>query len=111
MVNMSANSLQVVIGLTNDTEAVINNTPGTTLIPGTNLFGTVDVSEWRQKFRHPALSAFGPLFNVIIIGFYYYSKLLTIISSSVLHNFQCGANTQRNYRSFGTNVPFHPSCS
>jgi hypothetical protein len=59
--NTSINSLQLVVGLHADTRKVIKTTTGITLIPGTNLFGTL-TWDYRQVLNSP-LSAFG-LFDV-----------------------------------------------
>jgi hypothetical protein len=62
MNNMTFNSLQIMIDLNNDTRKMIGRTTGTTLIPGTNLFGTMTWDN-RQVLKNPSLSTFG-LFNV-----------------------------------------------
>jgi hypothetical protein len=79
--DMSFNSLQIMVGLNNDTQKVIERTRGTTLIPGTNLFGTV-TWDYRQVLKKPSLSAFG-LFNVSDIGslstFFYSLEIILVI--------------------------------
>ena len=55
-------SAQLMIGLTNDTDMVMRVTCPTILIPGVNLFGTVDFFIW-QTVTSSVLAAFG-LFDV-----------------------------------------------
>lgn len=55
-------SVQLMVGLTNDTDVVIRATCPTILIPGVNLFGTVDFFI-QQTMTNSLLAAFG-LFDV-----------------------------------------------
>ncbi len=57
------NSVQVMLGLTRDTNKVVKNTIPTTLIPGVNLVGIADVFRIRQTYVKPEVSGFG-LFDV-----------------------------------------------
>ena len=77
MINMFNNSLQIMIGFTNDTRTVVDRTLATTLVPGINLVGFL---RWqlRQLLKKPGLSAFASLFDVIIAKFLLYS-LLTFV--------------------------------
>ena len=61
-INRGKNSVQVMLGLTNDTIEVFDRTPPTTLIPGVNVVGIAGLLI-RQTFRRPKYSAFG-LFDV-----------------------------------------------
>ena len=70
MINMFDNSIQIMIGLTNDTNTVVERTQATTLIPGVNLISTISWG-FRQVFKTPGLSAFG-LFEVSLVHFYFY---------------------------------------
>jgi hypothetical protein len=63
MANRGTNSVQVMLGLTRDTNKVVRNTIPTTLIPGVNLVGIADVFRIRQTYVKPEVSAFG-LFQV-----------------------------------------------
>jgi hypothetical protein len=67
MINRLVNSVQVLVGLTNDTEKVIKNTTPTTLLPGVNLVGIADVFRIRQTYVQPGVSAFG-VFDVRHFG-------------------------------------------
>ncbi len=67
MINRVMNSVQVLVGLINDTEKVVKNTTPTTLLPGVNLVGIADVFRIRQTYVQPGVSAFG-LFDVRHFG-------------------------------------------
>ena len=79
MTDMFNNSLQIMIGFTNDTRTVVDRTQATTLVPGTNLVGFL-TWQLRQLLKKRRLSAFTSLFNVIIARIFYllYSFTLTI---------------------------------
>ncbi|KIJ93337.1 hypothetical protein K443DRAFT_646228 [Laccaria amethystina LaAM-08-1] len=62
MGDLSTDSVQIIIGLTNDTRTVFERTVGTTIIPGVNLFGVM-TWDFRQLLKRPHLSAFGSLFD------------------------------------------------
>jgi len=66
MSNFSIDSVQIMIGLTNDTRTVVERTVGTTILPGVNLVG-VTTWELRQVFKRPHLSAFASLFDVSLM--------------------------------------------
>ena len=67
--NSADNSLKIMIGMINESSLVVDRTPNISLNPGTNRLGFVTL-EWRRVWKNYDLSAFGPFFNVIIIGFY-----------------------------------------
>ena len=67
MINRGVNSVQVLVGLTHDTEKVVKNTAPTTLLPGVNLVGIAYVFRIRQTYVRPKVSAFG-LFEVCYFG-------------------------------------------
>jgi len=76
MINRGVNSVQVLVGLTHDTEKVVKNTAPTTLLPGVNLVGIADVFRIRQTYVRPKVSAFG-LFEVCYFGttnFFFFSE-------------------------------------
>ena len=104
--NTSFNSLQIMVGLNNDTQKVIERTTGTTLIPGTNLFGTV-TWDFRQVLKNPYLSSFG-LFDVSDIGslstFFYSWEIILVI-----WHYRSVADDQHNSRP--SRVPSHPTLS
>ncbi|EDQ99260.1 uncharacterized protein LACBIDRAFT_335177 [Laccaria bicolor S238N-H82] len=56
------NSVQIMIGLTNDTRTVVERTHGTTILPGVNLLGVI-TWDLRQLLKSPRLSAFASLFD------------------------------------------------
>jgi len=62
IVDTPTNSVQLMIGLTNDTTKVFTTTMPTTLIPGVNLFGLVRL-HMRQTMSNSALAVIG-LFDV-----------------------------------------------
>jgi len=66
-INRVVNSVQVLVGLINDTAKVVKNTTPTTLLPGVNLVGILDVFRIRQTYAQPGVSAFG-LFEVCYFG-------------------------------------------
>jgi hypothetical protein len=84
------NSVQIMIGLTNDTRTVVERTVGTTILPGVNLVGVI-TWDLRQVLKSPRLSAFGSLFDVSIMFLFiiYHSSVLaqayeTIVVSRML---------------------------
>jgi uncharacterized membrane protein len=66
MGDLSTDSVQIIIGLTDDTRTVVERTVGTTILPGVNLFGVM-TWDFRQLLKRPRLSAFGSLFDVSIM--------------------------------------------
>ncbi|EDR05148.1 uncharacterized protein LACBIDRAFT_303536 [Laccaria bicolor S238N-H82] len=60
--NAFKNSVQIMIGLTNDTQTVVDRTVSTTILPGVNLVGVV-TWDLRQLLKSPRLSAFASLFD------------------------------------------------
>ena len=66
MNDLLADSVQIMIGLTNDTRTVVERTVGTTILPGVNLVGVI-TWDLRQVFKSPGLSAFASLFDVSIM--------------------------------------------
>ena len=71
--NVPRHSVQVVLGLTNDTDNVILRTSPTTLVPGMNIFGMANLLI-RQQFDAKALFARFGLFDVS--DFFYRKKKL-----------------------------------
>lgn len=59
-------SVQIMIGLTNDSHTVVERTIGTTILPGVNLVGVI-TWDLRQVLKNPRLSALGSLFDVSIM--------------------------------------------
>ena len=66
MSNSYGNSVQIMIGLTNDTHTVVERTVSTTILPGVNLVGVI-TWDLRQLLKSPRLSAFASLFEVSIM--------------------------------------------
>ena len=66
MSDLYRHSVQIMIGLTNDSHTVLERTVGTTILPGVNLVGVV-TWDLRQVLKNPRLSALGGLFDVSIM--------------------------------------------
>jgi len=56
--DVAINSVQIMVGLTNATDDVLQATSPTTLLPGMNVVGVSTLSI-RQKFGKPAVAAIG----------------------------------------------------
>ena len=61
--NIPSNSVQVLLGLTNDTNNVVLRTLSTTLVPGMNIVGMANLLV-RQQFDAKAMYATFGLFDV-----------------------------------------------
>ena len=75
-INRSRNSLQVMLGLTNEATDILHITPPTILIPGMNVVGTAYIYV-RETFVQPKFSAFG-LFKVSIFWYQRFTKLIPL---------------------------------
>ena len=60
------NNVQIRIGLTNDTQTVIEKTEATTIPPGVNWVGDI-TWDLRQLLKSPRLSALASLFDVSVM--------------------------------------------
>lgn len=67
IISTTNNSVEVYIGLTNDTFTTVYRTLPTSVPPGINLMGTVSL-ELRQLYKKVGLSALG-LFSVCLISY------------------------------------------
>lgn len=76
--NVAKNSVQVMYGLVNRTELVVENTLPVTLIPGMNAFAMANIAI-RRQFRRSALSTFG--LSDASITFYIIARLTYFFSS------------------------------
>lgn len=62
IISTTTNSVEVYVGLANDSFTVVNRTLPTTIPPGVNLMGTLSL-ELRQLYKNVGISALG-LFTV-----------------------------------------------
>ena len=76
MGDLFTDSVQIMIGLTNDTRTMVERTVGTSILPGVNLVGVI-TWELHQLLKSPRLSAFGSLFDVSIMLALNHCLLLT----------------------------------
>lgn len=63
-IDISRNSVQLMVGLTNNTDYVVGKTSPTTLIPGLNVVGALNIAV-RRQFKSPMMSSFG-MFDVSV---------------------------------------------
>jgi len=63
--NGPENSVQIMLSLTNQTMDALSSTETTTIIPGVNVVGTVNIGI-RREFKRRTMSAFG-LFDVRLL--------------------------------------------
>jgi hypothetical protein len=68
LVDTRLSSVSVIVGLTNDTADVLDNTLPTPLVPGTHLLGGVS-REFRRRFERPQTAALGVLSVRVLICF------------------------------------------